>query len=1280
MGTASPRRETVEQLAEDFVERYRRGERPPLSEYADRYPEHAEQIRDLFPALVMMEQIAPGSESDALRGPGRLPTQRPSEHPERIGDYRILREIGRGGMGIVYEAEQESLGRHVALKVLQQPMLANTRQRRRFEREARAAARLHHTNIVPVFGIGEEGPLHYYVMQYIRGLGLDEVFYELRRLRREKRPAGPGPMAGDAKESPPVVSVEAVARSLLLTVGDQLPGRGPIRSAVERVGEDAASPPPREAAGSGSEAGLALSGSSVMLPGQSGDGRRSKAATYWHSVARIGLQVAEALAYAHEQGVLHRDIKPANLLLDTQGNVWVTDFGLAKAGDQQDLTKTGDVLGTLRYLAPEVFQGQTDARSEVYALGLTLYELLALRRAFEEKDRHRLIRQIMSDGPTRLEKLNREIPRDLVTVVHKAIDREASCRYQTARDLAEDFRCFIEDQPIRARRPWLPERVLRWSRHHKSLASALAIIAILLVAGTVGSGLAAVRFRRLAEEAVAARGKADLAADRERWERYRSNIAAAASALQLHNIDPARRALEEAPEKFRNWEWRYLNNQLDGARLILPSRQEAVQPLQIFASPVGGDVAVKCGSDHRIHVWDTTTGQERAIWGEPEAPVYQLVYSRDGKRVATDSEDHTIRVWEVATGKMLARMAGHEGPLWRLAFSPDGRRIVSSSADGTFRLWDAMTGQPLAVLGSNSREDAVPALFSPDGQWIVTGWGKDVLLWDGKMGQPLAVLGSHEHMVLHLAISLDGRRIASLARDDKAIILWDTATRKKVASLTGHFWNPRNGDFAMLFSPDGSRLISVGTSSRADSPRLWNSTTGQLIKVMTGHTNQVVTIAFSPDSTRAVSASLDQTAILWDGLTGERIAALRGHSGMLAGAGFSPDGRYVVTASDDQTLRLWHAKTGEAISVLRGHTAEVWTTVFTGNGELVSGSGDGTLRVWDMDASQNGILRGHESYVYDVAFSRDGSLVASAAWDHTVRLWDARTARPRGDPLEHENEIVGSAAFSPDGKQLASATRDDKVTIWDLATRKWTHRLSCLTGDWQWDPRVAFNPSGTLLAVGGRDGRVRLWDVATGEPAGVLQGHERYICDVAFGPDGRQLASAGADSTVRLWDLATRQRIGELHGHKRGEKISRVAYSADGRLIASASSDKTVRLWDCRTHRELASLYHGSPVYGIAFSPDGTRLAAGCKDNTIRLWDLATFQQVAELRGHTDYVHAVAFSPDGTQLVSGAGDGMVRLWDTLAVKERVQSAKSANRVDASGMGQGDRNRGPSERR
>ncbi len=1250
METPSPRRETVEQLAEEFAERYRRGERPPLSEYTARYPEHAEEIRDLFPALVMMEQIAPDSEAATSFFTGSSLREQLVEHPERLGDYRILREIGRGGMGIVYEAEQVSLGRHVALKVLPQQLRPNLKQMQRFEREARSAARLHHTNIVPVFGVGEEGGLHYYVMQYIQGLGLDAVLDELRRLCQEKRPSGSVSVAEPTLVSRPDVSAEAVARSLLTGAFERPAGGVELRS--DQAAREAIPAANRASKDSGATTTAMLSASSIVLPGQSDDGRKSGVWTYWHSVARIGSQVAEALAYAHYEGVLHRDIKPANLLLDTRGNVWVTDFGLAKLNDEQSLTNTGDVVGTTRYLAPEMFNGKADARSEVYALGLTLFELLAFRPAFEESDRILLMRQILTGTTGRLEKLNPEIPRDLATIVHKAIDCDPGCRYQTARQFAEDLHCFIEDRPIKARRPWLSERLVRWSRRNKSLAAALAAIAALLITGTVASGLTAEHFRRLAGEAADGRRRAEQAIDGERWQRYRSDIATAVSALQLQNIGPARIALDEAPKEYRNWEWRHLHSQLEGARLIVPVPRTGSEGRLFVASPAGSEVALACGSDHRVRVWDMTTGTERVRWSGPEAPRNVYVYSPDGKRLATESEHHAIRVWDVATGKLLTTLAGHQGAVWTVAFNPDGRRIASSSEDRTFRLWDATTGQSLAVLGSNEGESTVPALFSPDGKWIATGWGKEIRLWDGMTGQPLGVLGSHEHTIVRLAIIRDGRRIASVARDEKVIVLWDPATRKQVASLAGH--TDRNPSLAI--SPAGSRLISATYDFPDPSPRLWDASTGQLIKVMAGHTNIVKSVAFSTDGTRVVSASLDQTAFLWDGLTGERIAALRGHSGMLSGARFSPDGQLVVTMSDDQTLRLWHGKTGDLLSVLRGHTGRVWGAVFTATGDLVSASDDDTLRVWDTDSARDGVMRGHELYVSDVAFNSEGTVVASAAWDHTVRLWDARTGRQLGRPLVHESQIVTSVAFSPDGRQLAAVTRDDKIHVWDVASRKRLHVLSCPTGHWIGDCRVAFNPAGTLLAGGGWDGRARLWDVATGEPAGILQGREAHIYDLAFSPDGRQLAVAGASGPVRLWDLATRESAGELPGST--GIIPRVAYSGDGRLIAWVTADDTVKVSETRTLRELATLYNGSTAYMVAFSPDGTRLAVGCKDNTIRLWDLTSYQQVAELRGHTDYVHAVAFSPDGTQLVSGSGDSTVRIWDTLPRKERVRLAKT----------------------
>src|SRR5262249_42015898 len=209
---------------------------------------------------------------------------------------------------------------------------------------------------------------------------------------------------------------------------------------------------------------------------------RRKKQTYWQSVASIGVQVAEALGYAHKQGVQHRDIKPSNLLLDAQGTVWVTDFGLAKADDQPNLTHTGDILGTLRYMPPEAFEGKTDGRSDVYSLGLTLYEMLAFRPAYDEKERKRLIKQVTGAAPARLGKLNWAVPRDLETIMHKAIDREPGRRYQTAADLAADLQRFIDDEPIQARRASVPERCWRWCKRSPVVAGLAAAVFVLLAA------------------------------------------------------------------------------------------------------------------------------------------------------------------------------------------------------------------------------------------------------------------------------------------------------------------------------------------------------------------------------------------------------------------------------------------------------------------------------------------------------------------------------------------------------------------------------------------------------------------------------------------------------------------------------------------------------------------------------------------------------------------------------------------------------------------------------
>jgi formylglycine-generating enzyme required for sulfatase activity/serine/threonine protein kinase len=406
---------------------------------------------------------------------------------QHLGDYQILREVGRGGMGIVYEAQQLSLGRHVAIKVLPPHALLDSQHLGRFQREARAAAKLHHTNIVPVFGVGEQDGLHYYVMQFIQGLGLDLVLDELRRLRQPSRKLAPTIDDSPGRPTGPSRDVSAVVVARGLLTGEF---RKPDLSSALTTPQAEASPV-ASAPGDPEASTLARAAdtsATIRLPGQSEASTLSESGRpYWQSVARVGMQVADALAHAASQGVLHRDIKPSNLLLDDTGNVWVTDFGLAKAaGDSDNLTHTGDIVGTLRYMAPERFNGQGDLRGDVYSLGLTLYELLALRPAFDETDRNKLVKQVMHDEPVRPRKLNPDVPRDLETVVLKAIARDPAHRYQTPAEMAEDLKRFVEDRPVRARRVSEAEKLWRWCRRNPLPAGLLGGIVLVFLAGFAG--------------------------------------------------------------------------------------------------------------------------------------------------------------------------------------------------------------------------------------------------------------------------------------------------------------------------------------------------------------------------------------------------------------------------------------------------------------------------------------------------------------------------------------------------------------------------------------------------------------------------------------------------------------------------------------------------------------------------------------------------------------------------------------------------------------------------
>jgi WD40 repeat protein len=1093
----------------------------------------------LCPACVLAVVIEPprGLEKPAGFGPGAARTE-PVAGLRRFGDYELLDEIARGGMGVVYRARQVSLNRVVAVKMILWGHFASKESVRRFRAEAETAARLQHPNIVAIHEIGEWEGQHFFSMDCVEGASLDKsgplpaehaaryleaiadaVHYAHGRgvLHRDLKPSN---VLIDAFDQPRVTDF-GLAKLLHLDSGLTVTGQA--------LGSPQYMPPEQASAGRGEV-------------GPRSDLYALGALLYHCLTGRppfAAATVAETLAQVLDrEPVAPRVLNPA-VPRDLEA-ICLKCLEKDPARRYATASELAEELGCFRRGEP-IRARPIGATGRLWRWSQRKPALAAMCAALAVAVALGFAGVLWQWGRAERHALNENIERGRAEAALGELELER----------AEDL--LRNDQP-NAAVAWLAHSLRRQPDHAVAaqrlvaaldqFSFALPSVAPLIHTGAVawaefspdGSHVVTASLDGSARLWHAASGRSvghALAHGRAvRVARFSPDgrLIATAAADQLarfwrsENGEPLESALvHEGPVT-------YLEFSADGRQLLTVADDRLVS---VWAVPEGRLVgkaiphrsrlsATHFSPDGRRLLTATRSGATRVWESETGAPVtpelqdptlamFSARFSPDGSRVASAYDPNGVTIRDAATGRTLGQLRQHGGSVHDAVFSSDGHWLVTISRDGTARVWDARTlaarGEPL-----QHRAWVMSAEFSADGQRLLTtGLDHTARVWDLIRWRPLIEPIHVGGNILHARFSPEGSRVVTASQSGVAQI-WDTRPGRAAAMALSH----SSGVPVVRFSHDGRRVLT-GTSSGV--ARVWNAATCRPLISLRGHERALLGVAFSPDDGRIVTASWDATAVVWDARTGRRLARWTNQTGRIFSPMFSPDGRNILSSSFDATVWVWDAATGRPVVGPLKHRGRVWHAEFSPDGKrIVAAAGvvnqSGELVVWDSQSGRRLYAWPHSDEVHWATFSPDGNNVVSASADHTACILDARSGQLRHS-LAHEAMVL-RAVFSPGGATVATTCRDQTARLWHVQSGT---PLSPPMRHAEEIVSVRFSQDGRLLATASLDRTARVWDVATGKLLAGPFRHADQVRDVDFSPDGRWLVTASNDGTARLWEL-----------------------------------------------------------------------------------------------------------------------------------------------------------------